>query len=251
MSAVIRLKKKTAANFVRRQLLRRMKSGYFKENVLPSEEGVANMFGVSRITVRDALAILENQRYITRTQGKETKINTAVCEIESRISEGLLFTETIRSYGYEPTMSSCDIEKRPTRPRIREKLASEAEEMYRIEKVFCGDGDPMIYSVNYLTTDFVDDRIMDCPLEDTIIFKYLHEEFDFPAIAYDKIFIKPMVADENVASKLNIEEGTPMIRIESVAIDYQERPLLINYEYYHPTKIRFQEIRAIDYQMED
>ena len=251
MTGIIKVKKRTAANDVRRQLLRKMKAGYFKNNQLPSEAGVADMFGVSRITVRDALAILENQKYISRAQGKETRINTGVCDVKNRVSEGLLFTEIIKSYGLKPSIRNCVAEKHRMDDETRKLLNSRSRNMYSVEKTFLGDGKPIIFSINVFSEEYIDDRILDYPKEDMIIFKWIVEEFDFPAIAYDKIVLEPIVADEFVSERLEIPVGTPMLKLVSVAMDYNEKPLLVNYEYYNPEYVTFQEIRAVDYQMED
>lgn len=251
MKGVKRVKKRTAATAVRRQLLRRIKAGFFKNDTLPSEEGIAEMFGVSRITVRDALAILENQKYISRAQGCGTVINPKVCGLKGRVSEGLPFTEIIESYGFKASVSEGKVEKKPINENIKRELQTSVKEMYCVEKVFCGDGEPMIFGINHFAAGTIDDRILKAPLDDTLIFKWIQEEFDFPAIAYDLIKIKPIQADAYVAEKLGIAEGTSMILFESVAMDAAEQPLLVNYEYYHPEKIQFHEIRAVDYQMED
>lgn len=244
-------KKRTQATSVRRQLLRRMKAGFFPNDALPSEEGIANMFGVSRITVRDALAILENQRYISRAQGRETVINPKVCTMRGRVSEGLPFTEVIASYGFKPSVRDGKVEKKRILKDIKKALQTDSEEMYCVEKVFCGDGEPMIMSINHYSTDYVDDRMMKAPLNEELIFKWVQKEFNFPSIAYDYLTINAIKADAYVAGKLGIPEGEAIIRFESVARDDAEHPLLVNYEYYHPGKIQFHEIRAVDYQMEE
>ncbi len=37
---------------------------------MPSEEGLASQLGVSRVTIRDALAALEREGYVIRKHGK-------------------------------------------------------------------------------------------------------------------------------------------------------------------------------------
>ena len=103
---VKRIRRNSAASIVRHELKKMIKSGYFKDGAIPSEEGIAAMFGVSRTTVRDALANLENLGYISRIQGRGTIINQVVSNLSCRISEGMPFTELIGSIGLTPRSST-------------------------------------------------------------------------------------------------------------------------------------------------
>ena len=102
---VKRIRRSSAASIVRQELKKMIKAGYFKDGTIPSEEGIAAMFGVSRTTVRDALANLENLGYISRIQGRGTMINQVVSNLSCRISEGLPFTELIGSLGMKAAVA--------------------------------------------------------------------------------------------------------------------------------------------------
>ena len=122
---VKRIRRSSAASIVRQELKKMIKAGYFKDGTIPSEEGIAAMFGVSRTTVRDALANLENLGYISRIQGRGTMINQVVSNLSCRISEGLPFTELIGSLGMKAAVVNGKAEKIPAIPRIREKLQTD------------------------------------------------------------------------------------------------------------------------------
>lgn len=249
LQAIKRIKRNTASVIVRRDLIQRIKSGFFKDGMLPSEEDIANMFGVSRITVRDALAGLENLGYISRIQGKGTMVNRTISSLTGRVSEGQPFTDLIRSQGFEPSVVNGKAEKLPMQPHIKEALQTDSTEMYRVQKLFLGDGMPMVFGINYFSTDYVTDEILEWPMDETLIFTLLQERLGFPIIAYDIISIYPCAADAYVSAQLQLPEGTPLLRFESVSVDCMERPLLLNYEYYHPEKIHFREVRHVDYHM--
>lgn len=234
---------------VRRDLIRRIKDGYFTDGMLPSEDGIAAMFGVSRITVRDALANLENLGYISRIQGKGTMVNHTISSMTGRVSEGQPFTEQIRAQGFTPSVSNGRVEKLPMAEEIKAALQTESQEMYRVQKLFLGDGAPMIFGVNYFPTDYITDEILSCPMDETLIFTLIQDLFEFPDIAYDILNIHPCQADEYLARQLQIPVGTAMIMFESISMDRNEHPLLVNHEFYHPEKICFREVRNVDYHM--
>nr|WP_317324919.1 GntR family transcriptional regulator [uncultured Flavonifractor sp.] len=244
-----RIKRNSASDQVRWELIRRIKEGYFADGTLPSEDGIAAMFGVSRITVRDALANLENLGYISRIQGKGTIVNQAVSSLVGRVSEGQPFTELIRAQGFVPSVANGKVEKVPITPGIKEDLRTEAEEMYRVEKLFLGDGMPMIFGINHFSTDYLSDELLSCPVDETLIFQLIRSRFSFPDIAYDIINIQPCTADAYLARQLQIQEGTAMLMFKAISMGRDEQPLLVNYEFYHPEKIRFQEVRRVDYHM--
>lgn len=243
MSAVRRIRKSRASQMVRADLTKLIKEGYFSDDLLPSEDTLASMFGVSRVTIRDALANLENLDYISRVQGKGTIINRRVTSLTCRITEGLSFCDLLRQQGYEPSVQDGSVSIIPTVSTIAKKLATGSEELYCIKKTFLADGRPAIYCVNYLSTEHVNDKILTFPMDERSIFDLLYEEFDFPEIAYDIINVSPINVDERISEHLTLSEGTAMLMFESLVFDKKEEPIMYNEEYFHPEILRFQEVR--------
>ena len=244
---VKRIRRSSAASIVRQELKKMIKSGYFKDGTIPSEEGIAAMFGVSRTTVRDALANLENLGYISRIQGRGTIINQVVSNLSCRISEGMPFTELISSLGHTPSVIGGSVKKVPATPELAAKLQTEDEELYCVTKIFLGDKRPAIYGMNFYTHEFINDEIFQDPMDETTIFKVLQHHFNFPDIAFDVVDIFPIAATGDVAEALQLEEGTPILYFESTSMDKENHPLMINREYYNPNMIQFCERRVTQY----
>lgn len=247
MQTIQRIRRRSASSLVHRDLVRCLKSGAFPNQMLPSEDDISTMFGVSRTTVRDALANLENSGYISRVQGRGTMINQTICSLTGRVSEGQPFTSLIQSQNMTPSVQNSKAEKRPITDHIRAALHTDATEMYRIEKLFLGNDMPIILSVNYFSTDFLTDELLDCPMDDTPLLQLLQSRFSFPDVAYDVVNIRPIQADAHLAQKLCLPEHTPMLMFESISMDANEQPLLVKHEFYHPDKIQFCEVRSTDY----
>lgn len=251
MQGIKRVRRNSASALVRKNLARCIKEGYFPDGMLPSEDSIATMFGVSRITVRDALANLENLGYISRIQGKGTIVNQTISSLTGRVSEGLPFTDLILSQGFTPSVANGKVEKLPITLEIQAALQTDASEMYRVEKLFLGDGEPVVFGINYFSTEFINDELLSCPMDETLIFTLIQERFEFPDIAYDILNIRPYAADAYIAAQLQIPEHTAMLMFESVSMARDEQPLLVNHEFYHPEKIHFREVRSVDYHMSD
>jgi GntR family transcriptional regulator len=68
--------------------------------LLPTEKRLQERFGVSRATVREALALLERERIIDRRQGKGTYV--ALPPLERNLMELTSFSEDMRKRGLTP-----------------------------------------------------------------------------------------------------------------------------------------------------
>lgn len=244
---VKKIRRDSASSIVRRELKKLIRSGYFSGGMLPSEDSIASMFGVSRTTVRDALANLENLGYISRRQGKGTTVNQIISGLTCRISEGMPFTELISAQGYHASVRDGVVSKIPAPPEIVAKLRTSDRELYQIQKVFLGDNKPAIYGINYYPQDYLNDNIFNYPMDETTIFNILHQHFDFPEIAFDVIDIKPITAEGEIAQRLELPEGTPILFFESTSLDSHNVPLLVNREYYNPNMLPFCERRVTQY----
>ena len=74
------------SNLIRMKLLREMKSGEFSQcEKLPRELDLAKQLGISRNHLREVLAQLEREGFITRLHGVGTIINHHVLQVKNRM----------------------------------------------------------------------------------------------------------------------------------------------------------------------
>ena len=241
--SIQKIKKRNASQIVKKELVELIKEGYFEDGLLPSEEMLASKFGVSRITIRDALASLENLKYISRAQGKDTVINKNVAALGCRICEGIAFKDLIRAQGYQVSWHTFPIEKILMPEYAKERLNSNASDAYCIKTLYYANSVPALYSINYLSTDIVDDSIFFIPLDKKGLFECLNDRYQFPEASYDIIEIKPVCADEILASLFRAPIHTPLLLLESVCFDSKQTSLLFTYEYYNTSVLPFKEVR--------
>lgn len=123
------------------------------EDRLPSGEEMARMCGVSLVLIRDVLGELESRGYVSRRRGKGILINDHICRLGPRIDEQVDFMDLIRLHGMEPSVRLTD--ERWVDCEAAEGLAQGStlktcgEPLLRLERVFCGDGKPVLYSLAY------------------------------------------------------------------------------------------------------
>ncbi len=72
-----------------------------KNNKLPNEDLLANLFGVSRITIRSALNELSSEGLVFRQQGRGgTFVNVEALQMKVTLNPAVEFEDMIRNSGY-------------------------------------------------------------------------------------------------------------------------------------------------------
>ena len=85
---------------IRTQLLTAMKEGEFSDcDRLPRESVLSEQLGISRTQLRDILASLEREGFITRRHGVGTIINRHVLSVPARMDIEMEFLDMIRQSG--------------------------------------------------------------------------------------------------------------------------------------------------------
>ena len=219
---------------VEKYILSEMKNGIFaKCNRLPRETVLSEELGISRTQLRDALAALEQEGYITRRLGVGTIINRHVIDVKSRMDIESELLDIIRNNGYETEIIFLNVVEENAEGVIAKKLGvSEGTKVIRVSKLCTADGIPALYF-----QDIFDKRIIkkEYGKEDFEypIFQFLREKCDTAAYM-DLTQINAVVADEEVAKILDVKVGTPLLNMEEVDyniegdIVFYSRQFLVN-----------------------
>ena len=101
------------AKSVARILRQRLTLAHADGGRLPSEPDIATELGVSRGTVRQALAILEREGAIFRRQGAGTFVNPYLLHIQARVETAYEFTSLIQQAGYRAGIRVISVARQP------------------------------------------------------------------------------------------------------------------------------------------
>lgn len=110
-------------------------------SALPGERSLAEALSLSRVTVRKALAMLEEEGMLNRRQGARSEIGSRV---EKSLSTLTSFSEDLRARGMEP--GCIWLSKQLTRPSPTEMMAlgiSANAQVLRMRRVRTADGAPI------------------------------------------------------------------------------------------------------------
>lgn len=124
-------------------LLERVKSGELKANDrLPSEDEIAEQYGISKATVRQAIGELANEGVIRREQGRGTYIAEQKIEQGPRALTG--FTEEMRKHGLRSNSKVLKRRVIEADADTAEKLhLTEGDALFELTRLRLADGEPM------------------------------------------------------------------------------------------------------------
>ena len=121
---------------------------YVSGQALPTERALTELFGVSRMTIRQAISNLVHQGVLYRIPGKGAFVSREVIKKKLEIES---FSEDMRKKGLVPGSKIIYFEKMTPDDEIREKLMlSNNEEVYFLNRLRLANDEPMAIEYSYL-----------------------------------------------------------------------------------------------------
>lgn len=214
-------------------LLADIRDGRFKDtDRLPTETELSAELGISRTQLRDALAILEQDGFISRRRGIGTVINRHVVDLNTRIDLEMEFGTMLRFAGYKSQAVLLGVEVKTNDEMIAEKLqVSLNTPILTVVKLMLADEKPAIFFIDYIAFSIIDDfSYTHADLEHNV-FHFL-ETFCHEEVAYDLTGVKPIIADSRLSEILHIAEGDPILYLNEQAYNIENQVVLYSQEYY-------------------
>lgn len=217
---------------IRRQLLKEMKTGVFSDqDRLPRETILAEQYGISRNHLRDILAQLEREGFITRRHGVGTLINHHVLSVKNRMDIEIEFMDIIRQSGYEPGVGRISVLEEIADAFVSEKLGiPEGADVIWVTRICTADGKPAIYCEDVFDKSLIKRDFMMNDLKPPI-FSFLQKFCDIDAYM-DLTQIHAVLSDEVVSKALEIPQGTPLLNMEEVDYDIEGNVVFYSRQYF-------------------
>jgi len=224
---------------LRDALVGQIESGELTEgDALPGERVLAEMYDISRVTVRKCIGELVEEGYFVRSQGKETvvaqrKVNHHLGRLVGSVEEML---------GAEGLAASVRVvEKRfieaPVSVRQRLKIAeSDQPTVYAFSRTILGAGEP--FAVNYSFVPFEIGKIVD-PLDLTTakVFPYL--ETCGYNLSYGEQEITAALCSEAESAHLSYDAGKPVLVIRRTTYLENGYPILYEKTVYRGDRYKY------------
>ncbi len=208
-------------------------------NRLPSEENLAVQLGVSRVKIRDVLSQLEAAGYVVRKRGVGTLINRHFLAERARLDIDTIYVDVVERYGLNATALVKEPYSVEPTVEMMEKLALEqGEQVYRLEKVVYGDGIPVILIADHIPARYYDSENHDRDLLERNFFHFLQTLCD-DMLESSLIHVDACLAEGELSKSMEVAEGYPLMKLDSVCYNKAIEPVMCSVEYYNTKIIPF------------
>jgi GntR family transcriptional regulator len=190
---------------------------------LPSEPDLCDHFGLSRTTIRQALARLEQEGLISRRKGQGTFVAESRPRSWLLQSSGGFFQEEVEREGRLVTSVVLrSLTRGPLPVWATAALGLGGAEGATLERVRSVDGLVAMYNVNHLPPGIAE---LVLPLDDPdeSLYRRLKERAGIEAAGGRRV-LEAVRAEERLARLLEVSLGAPLVFIESVSWDRNLRP---------------------------
>jgi len=217
---------------IRRLLLREMKNGRYAQcKRLPRETVLSEELGISRTQLRDALAELEREGFITRRHGVGTLINRHVLAVKNRMDIETEFLDIIRNNGWEPKLVGVRGVENSADAYVAAKLrVSEGTPVLRIQRMYTANGRPALCCEDVLVKSRITAPYIQEDLEKTI-FDFLQKCCGL-TVCMDLTELHAVAAKGPLARFMGVPEGTPMLNMEEVDFDIDGEVVFFSSQYF-------------------
>lgn len=203
-------------------ILNDIKEGRLKPNQkIPTESEFSEMFQISRMTVRKALAELVDEEVLAKKQGKGTFVQEE--KMIEDLSSPNSFTNLCRRNGKEPGGKTLKVILQESRERDRRSLKlKENEQVICVERLRTADNVPVMLENLYFPGHLK--NILTEDLNDASLYQILREKHGlYSGNSVMEISICEATAEE--ASILETKAGKPCLLMEEIVYDQYDNPL--------------------------
>lgn len=237
----MRIKEKTISLSMqaKNKILEHIQTNNLKgDDQLPPESVLMENMGVCRHTVREALALLEQEDIIYKVQGKGTFVNIPPIAIQGGLEKLESITHMIENAGYNPGTKWIRIEETEPTPNMAEKLSLDPEEtVVTFTRLRTANGHAAAYCVDSIPRSMIQGSVPTKVTEESM-FQYLGNHFQlYPAYAVSEI------SPSQIEPQMSREAGMPphqlLLLLHQIHYNRQRVPLIYSMDYFNPSLFKF------------
>lgn len=203
---------------------------------LPSEAQLCEKYKVSRITVRNALAELEEEGYLIKKQGKGAYATKP--RLFRPLEDTIGFSASCKAAGKQCTSIVLKKELHPLDERMKELLKlEEDDQVLYIQRLRYADGDPLMLENNYYSYKKFG-FLMEEPLTGSL-YELLQEKKKIDCDRSLKTIITVTSANYEQAKLLQVSIGAPLFVMDTLGGDSHNEPVHYGLQYIVGEKYSF------------
>lgn len=208
---------------------------YQSGKLLPKEVELAKRLGISRNTIRQATNKLEHENLLVRKKGVGTRAVKKT--VSTRLNNWLSFSDEMHSKGMEFINYDINVSWVKADEEIGEILqVAKGKKILRLERLRGSTKGPFVYFISYFHP-----RVGLTGKEDFSrhLYEILEQEHDtIPSISKEKI--NALAANAEIAKKLNVKKGEPLLFRTRLVCDPGDRPIEYNLGYYRADSFTYE-----------
>ncbi|WP_160679217.1 GntR family transcriptional regulator [Clostridium sp. C8-1-8] len=208
---------------------------YLPGMAIPSENDLADIYGINRMTVRNGIDTLVNEGILKRVQGKGVYVVGSKVERDLETLGG--FTQTMREKNTQPCTKVLTKVLRKAGDKYGSIFGIDKEdEIYYIKRICSADGDPVSLEEIYIPK-YVVPKLEGIDLG---VFS-IYEVYEFYGIKISKAFqtLDLTQLEQRDARMLGIDSRLSVMLFECVSYDENEKVIELSRNYTRGDKCNF------------
>lgn len=205
-----------ACESIRAEIYNRIRSNDLR---LPPESQLAEEHGVSLITVRQALSVLERDGLITRTRRRGTVINP----LEAQPRKEMKVLGTLATVFSHDSAAQLDLLEKllVVTPEELKTTFRDATHLTYMRRLRRDKNGPINYAVNYMLPEF-GENITEADMQQMPIPRILRDKFNVNVMRID-YSASAMDASADIASHLQVPPSSATLKLVATVFDQNER----------------------------
>ncbi|GFZ32887.1 GntR family transcriptional regulator [Clostridium zeae] len=212
---------------LKEDIKRKISQGVWKVGqCIDSERELSESYGVSRMTIRQALGELVQEGILIREKGK----GTFVCEPKVKQKDMMSFSNIIKKLGGKLETKVLGLEIIDTPEDMHDVFSF--DKLYRIDRMRIVDGETIANEIVYIPCDYcgyIDEKLLEGSLFEML------EGFGYK-IDYSQSSIKAIIMDDYYKKLFNVDRDVPLINIYSKTITNNGKILFVEESTYRSDK---------------
>jgi GntR family transcriptional regulator len=222
---------------IKEHLLAKIDAGTWpEESMIPTEAELCQEYGVSKITIREAIKLLVGAGRVSRIPGKGTFITKQ--KFEQKLDRFFSFTRWALQNGLEPASRILKVETVPCDLHIARHLdIREGQTATRVERLRLGSSEPLMLEVIWVPSSLCPDLhihdLANVPLNDILQNNYRL------VLVRALESIEPQTADAYISKLLAIEKEVLLLHVEHTAYTSSGRIAYFATSSYRGDRVKF------------
>lgn len=202
--------------------------------LIPTERALAEQYGTSRTTVRQAIGELVAEGRLDRTQGRGTFVAPPKV---THVRQLTSFTDDAASQGMTASARILDISEAPADTVTAKRLALEpGTGVHRVERIRLVNGEPLAHETAFLAGE-LPDLAANVEVRGSL-YSALREDYGI-RISDVEDTVETKLAGPEEVRLLDVEMGAPMLLVHRLGLDPDGRPVEWTESVFRGDRFRF------------